>query len=311
MNIHADKKQENKSRSITNEIDQKRNGNGLTSQFLDNRHEAITQKKNQVIVNNSPQAKQTAQFQAIGNNNPQGMMAKTHKKITHENDQLHASNSAHSLIYKTEIQLMKRAGGDEDDPPAKRARRASTIAAGLPPSDAHGRTRGASFAAEVHEGAALAPARRNLSTTPFQLSADGTRLWDGTSRLGWGDLEETFYGNQLSQGGTRADGSARIEYSCVIDDSASTVFLPRRADADAGEDTASIGHIIQWRDYIADNAVTERWDVEGGEILAISMEEAERCYRDIGNLQLQGQAYNSSVATTYASDAPGQDWVNI
>lgn len=68
MNTHAEKTQENKSQSITNELARKRGGGESTFQFVDSRPQVVAQKKLQEMANNSPQAKQASQLQAIANN---------------------------------------------------------------------------------------------------------------------------------------------------------------------------------------------------------------------------------------------------
>lgn len=68
MNTHADKTQENKSQSVTNVISQKQRRGGSTFRFVDNRPEAIAQRKLQEMANNSSQAKRAAQLQAMADN---------------------------------------------------------------------------------------------------------------------------------------------------------------------------------------------------------------------------------------------------
>ncbi len=68
MNTHADKTQEIKSQSVANEVSQKQGSGKATFQLVDNRPEAVTQRKLQEMVNNSPQAKQDAQLQAMADN---------------------------------------------------------------------------------------------------------------------------------------------------------------------------------------------------------------------------------------------------
>ena len=65
MNTHVDKIQENKSQSVSVAGSQIRSGGESAFQFVDNRSEAVAQRKLQEIANNSPQAKQAAQFQAM------------------------------------------------------------------------------------------------------------------------------------------------------------------------------------------------------------------------------------------------------
>ncbi len=65
MNTHADKTQENKSQSVANAVFQKKSETGSAFQFVDNRPEAIIQRKIQEMANTSLQANQTTQLQAI------------------------------------------------------------------------------------------------------------------------------------------------------------------------------------------------------------------------------------------------------
>ena len=67
MNTHADKTQENKSHSHANGVSQMQSGGESTFQFVDNRPEAVAQRKLQEMANNSPQTKQAAQLQAMAN----------------------------------------------------------------------------------------------------------------------------------------------------------------------------------------------------------------------------------------------------
>lgn len=68
MNTHADKKQESKIQSTTNEVAQKKGNGGPAFQFIDNRREAIAQRKLQEMANNSTQVNRAAQLQAIADN---------------------------------------------------------------------------------------------------------------------------------------------------------------------------------------------------------------------------------------------------
>jgi len=71
MNTHADKTQGNKSQSVANSVSQKKqkkNAGESTFLFVDNRPEAVAQRKLQEMANNSPQAKQAAQLQAMADN---------------------------------------------------------------------------------------------------------------------------------------------------------------------------------------------------------------------------------------------------
>lgn len=68
MNTHADKTQENKSQAVSAADSQKQSGGESTFQFVDNRPEAIAQRKLQEMANNSRQAKQATQLQAMADN---------------------------------------------------------------------------------------------------------------------------------------------------------------------------------------------------------------------------------------------------
>jgi hypothetical protein len=77
VKTHADKTQENKSQSEANDVTQKKRSNGSTFQFIDNRSEAVTQRKLHDLANNSKtstQLKKTIQFvkgwNFIGKNQP-------------------------------------------------------------------------------------------------------------------------------------------------------------------------------------------------------------------------------------------------
>jgi len=64
MNTHADRTQEHKRQAVSNEVSQKQSGGkSSTFQFVDNRPEAISQRKLQEMANNSPRVKQLRVFQ--------------------------------------------------------------------------------------------------------------------------------------------------------------------------------------------------------------------------------------------------------
>ena len=68
MNTHADKTQENKSQSVSNVESQMQSGGESTFKFVDNRPEAIAQRKLQEMANNSQQVSQLRAFQDMANN---------------------------------------------------------------------------------------------------------------------------------------------------------------------------------------------------------------------------------------------------
>lgn len=71
MNTQADKIQENKSHAVSALDSQMQSGDASTFQFVDNRPEAIAQRKLQEIANNSPRAIQMRVFQNMSNSSPQ------------------------------------------------------------------------------------------------------------------------------------------------------------------------------------------------------------------------------------------------
>lgn len=62
MNTYADKTQKNKSQSMADAVSHKKSGSEPSFQFVDNRPEAIAQRKLKEMANNSPQVKQTIQL---------------------------------------------------------------------------------------------------------------------------------------------------------------------------------------------------------------------------------------------------------
>jgi len=69
MSTHADKTQENKNQSVANGKSQMQRGSDSTFMFVDNRPEAVAQRKLQEMANDSLQTKQAVQLQAIAKNN--------------------------------------------------------------------------------------------------------------------------------------------------------------------------------------------------------------------------------------------------
>ena len=75
MNTHADKTQENKSQTVANDKTQQQSSGESSFQFVDNRPEAIVQRKLQEMANNSPQVSQLRAYQDMANNSPQAKQA--------------------------------------------------------------------------------------------------------------------------------------------------------------------------------------------------------------------------------------------
>jgi hypothetical protein len=75
MNAHADKTQKNKYQSVANAVSKKQSSGESVFQFVDNRPEAITQKKLQEIANNSSEVRQLRAIQEMANNSPKSEQA--------------------------------------------------------------------------------------------------------------------------------------------------------------------------------------------------------------------------------------------
>lgn len=69
MNTHFEKTQKNKSQSAVNSVSQKKNNSNSTFNFVNNRTEAVAQRKLQEVADNK--SKQIAQFQQTSSNNVQ------------------------------------------------------------------------------------------------------------------------------------------------------------------------------------------------------------------------------------------------
>jgi hypothetical protein len=73
MKTYADIKDENKSRAVASSLSTQKSNSKPTFQFVDNRPEAISQRKLQEMVNNSQQVEQLDQLQAIADNDSKGV----------------------------------------------------------------------------------------------------------------------------------------------------------------------------------------------------------------------------------------------
>lgn len=75
MNTHINKAQENKNQLVPNIVSQKQNGSKSTFQFVENRPEAIAQRKLQEMANSSPQVKHLRDLKNMATNSPQDKQA--------------------------------------------------------------------------------------------------------------------------------------------------------------------------------------------------------------------------------------------
>ena len=81
MKVHTEKKQENKSKVVTNDLSKKQSGDIPTFQFVNNRQEATSQRKMQEVANHSRHDRKIALLQAKANNHlaPQPVQKKVNK----------------------------------------------------------------------------------------------------------------------------------------------------------------------------------------------------------------------------------------
>ena len=71
MNTHSDKTLENKSQTVANRLPKLQSKSESTFQFVDNRPEAIAQRKLQEAISNSPRVQQLKAYHEMANNSPQ------------------------------------------------------------------------------------------------------------------------------------------------------------------------------------------------------------------------------------------------
>jgi hypothetical protein len=82
MNTHASKAQENKSQSISTGESQVKSSAESTFQFIDNRPEAVAQKRLQAMLNNSPRAMQAKAHQKMANESGDQAVKSTASRTT-------------------------------------------------------------------------------------------------------------------------------------------------------------------------------------------------------------------------------------
>jgi len=70
MNTYADNKKENKTQAVANSLPKQQSSGESTFKFVDNRPEAIAQRKLQEAINNSPRVQQLKAYQEMANNSP-------------------------------------------------------------------------------------------------------------------------------------------------------------------------------------------------------------------------------------------------
>jgi hypothetical protein len=85
MNTRVNKTQKNKNQSVSNGASQTQRSGESTVVFVDNRPEAVAQRKLQEMANNSPRAIQMKAFQEMANNSHQEKLAVQFQRKTTEN----------------------------------------------------------------------------------------------------------------------------------------------------------------------------------------------------------------------------------
>lgn len=86
MNTHVDKTPENKSQSVANEVSQKQSSSVSTFHFVDNRPEAIAQRKLQEIVNSKSRSQKMTQTKVVGKDTVQLMRGARPPGMVHKGD---------------------------------------------------------------------------------------------------------------------------------------------------------------------------------------------------------------------------------
>jgi hypothetical protein len=107
MNTHADKTQENKSQSVSAAGSQIQSSVESAFQFIDNRPEAIAQRKLQEMANNSPQVKQAAQLQAMADNHSAQHSHPVQRKLKRVEGQKYS----HEDVERGNVKLQDEGGG--------------------------------------------------------------------------------------------------------------------------------------------------------------------------------------------------------
>jgi len=205
--------------------------------------------------------------------------------------------------------LVQRAPDRRSRRSNRKATRTSTLNTTSGTVDPVSRTRGSTKRTRELNELGVQPPRRNLKQQPYKQDINGQELWNGNDRLPWGnDFEENYWQNVPHQ--LNPQRNNRKEYECIVGSNNETRYLPRRGEAQPGEDIATIGHRTQWRSHILHNVSGDTFTVEndGTQIWAISKNEAGTWYRDLNNLQPEGQIYNSQKARPYTSDPLHQEY---
>ncbi len=121
MNTHADKTLENKSQTVANRLPKLQSKSESTFQFVDNRQEAIAQRKLQEAISNSPRVQQLKAYQERANNSPQVSQLRTIQDRANNSPQfskaaqLQAMADNHSAQQQQPIQKKENNTGLQDN----------------------------------------------------------------------------------------------------------------------------------------------------------------------------------------------------
>jgi hypothetical protein len=116
MNTHADKTQENKSQAVANSLPKQQSNGEPAFHFVNNRPEAIAQKKLQEIANNSPQVKQlTALREMFDKNSIQQRPVQRKMIFGYGTEDLDAAKERNAITNTSYIKVQNKAKGIEQD----------------------------------------------------------------------------------------------------------------------------------------------------------------------------------------------------
>lgn len=101
MKTYADKTDKNKNQSFANETSQKQNRGESSLPFVDNRPEAVSQRRLQAMTNNSLQAAQLKALKGLAQNGPQAKQAVQFKAMTDHKAPLKQPQSLQKQANKT------------------------------------------------------------------------------------------------------------------------------------------------------------------------------------------------------------------
>jgi hypothetical protein len=115
MNTHADKTQENKSQAVANSLPKQQSNGEPAFHFVDNRPEAIAQKKLQEMANNSPQVKQLTAIREMFDKNSTQQPVQRRMTFGYGTEDLDAAKERNGITNTSYIKVQNKAKGIEQD----------------------------------------------------------------------------------------------------------------------------------------------------------------------------------------------------